>query len=111
MEHLVAVAVLGLVVVAVFNLLAVGALAAMLAQRQSQGTDLAQRLLEEVRAAGYEAALSRHRQFVDSTRYPGYEWQVDVTEREPQLKEVAATVYWTSRRERSVSFVTYLRGR
>lgn len=112
MEHLVAVAILGLVAVAAFNLLAVGTLAGVLARDQSQATYLAQRLLEEVKAAGYEAATSLPRQPIDPARFPGYEWQVDVLEREPQLKEVSATVYWTGhRRERSVGFVTNLRGR
>ena len=112
MEHLVAVAILGLVVVATFNLLAVGALAGALAQRQAEATNLAQRLVEEVKGAGYEAATSRARQPVDSDRLPGYEWQADVAERGPALKEVRTTVYWTTRgRERSVSLMTYVRGR
>ncbi len=112
MEHLVAVAILGLVVVATFSLLAVGTLAGALAQDQSQATYLAQRLLEQVKAGGYEAATSLPQQPIDPARFPGYEWQVDVVERQPQLKEVTATVYWMARRrERSVRLVTNLRGR
>jgi len=112
MEHLVAVAILGLVVVATFNLLAVGTLAGVLAQGQSQATYLAQRLLEQVKAGGYESAIFLPRQPVDPVQFPRYEWQVDVVERQPQLKEVTATVYWMMRgRERTVNLVTNLRGR
>jgi Tfp pilus assembly protein PilV len=110
-EHLVAVSVLGIVVVAVFGMLAAGSLAATISQRQSQATNLAQHQLEEVRAAGYEAAISRPRRAVGPSRLPGYEWQLDVRVWGPGLKQVESTVYWTTRRERRVSFVTYLRDR
>lgn len=112
MEHLVAMAILGLVAVATFNLLAVGMLAGVLARNQSRAAQLAERLLEEQKAAGYEAVATLPRQPIDAARLPGYEWQVGVVEREPQLKEVTATVFWMARgRERHVSFVTNLRGR
>jgi type II secretory pathway pseudopilin PulG len=110
-EHLVAVSVLGIVVVAVFGMLAAGTLAAAIAQRQSQAAALAQHQLEEARAAGYQAALSRPRQAVDPARYPGYEWQLDVRVSGARIKQVESTVYWTARRERRVTFVTYLRDR
>lgn len=112
LEQLIAIAILAMVVMSVFNLLVVGSLAGALAQDQSLATHLAQRRLEEIKAAGCDAAASLPRQPVDASQFRGYEWQVDVVDLAPQLKQVAATVYWRARgRERSVSLVTFVRGR
>ncbi len=108
-EHVVAVVILAIGVASVLNLLVVGYLSSAMARDMSVGTGLAQRLLEEARAAGWDAAVPRPRQPVQSSA-SGYEWQLDVLERAAGLKEVTASVYWRTRgRERSVSLVTLVR--
>lgn len=110
LEYLIATLVLAIVVTGVFGLLSVGYLSAAMAQDFSLATNLAQRRLEEIKAAGCEAAASIPRQPVDASRFRGYEWEVEAIAVAPQLKEVRATVYWKARgRERSVSLVTVVR--
>lgn len=109
-EHLVAIVVLAIVVTGVFTLLSVGSLSQALAQDLSLATNLAQRRLEEVRAAGYENAASLPRQPVDPAAFRGYEWQVEVIDQASGLKQITATVYWNRRgHERSVRLVALLR--
>jgi Tfp pilus assembly protein PilV len=110
MECLVAVMVLGVAVTMLFNLIAVGYLARSLARDQQTATALAQQRLESVLDAGPQAIRSEPRSLVDDAIHHRFEWEVDVVERPPKLKEVTAIVYWTSRgRERSVRLATYLR--
>lgn len=109
-EHVVATSVLAVVVIGVLSLLSVGYLSTVIARDLSLATNLAQRKLEEVRAAGCEAAASIPRQPVDARAPQGYEWEVEVLEQSPGLKEVKATVYWKVRgRQRSLNLVTLMR--
>jgi type II secretory pathway pseudopilin PulG len=109
-EQIVAFVVLAIAATSVFSLLSVGHLSAAMAQDLSVATNLAQRKLEETRAVGFDAAAPIPRQAVDPTTFPNYEWEVEVLERVPGLKEVHATVYWRARgRERTVSLVTIIR--
>jgi Tfp pilus assembly protein PilV len=111
-EHVIAVAVLAVVVTSVLTLLSVGYLAENLAQDQSLAVNLAQQKLEEIRAGGVEAAAPAERQPVALAASGGYEWQVEVTDVAPRLRQVTAIVYWKTRgRERSVTLVTLLGGR
>lgn len=110
LEYLIAAFLLAIVVVGVLNLLSVGYLSAGMAQHFNLATSLAQGRLEEVKAAGCDAAVSVPREPVDTVRFPGYDWEVEVTERASGLAEARTTVYWRDgRTERHVTLVTLLR--
>ena len=108
-EQVVAIALLGLLLVGVFSLLATGSLAARLARELSTAGNLAAEKLEDViQNPGAPAVVSREP--VDRERFPRYEWGVGVTEVAPALRQVTVTVWWPQRgRERSVSLTTLVR--
>ncbi len=107
LEQLVAMVILAIAAASVFSLLSLGYLAAAMAQDVTVATNLAQRKLEETKAADYAVAVSLRRQAADAPAFSGFEWAIDVLEQQPGLKEVLATVYWKARgRERSVRLVT-----
>lgn len=109
-EHLMAIVLLGIVVAGVFNMLSVGQLSRMLARDMSVAANLAQRRVEEMRAADFAAIVSTPREPIDVAGFPGHSWEVEVSEQGGGLKQVTATVYWSSRgRERSVRLVTLVR--
>ena len=111
-EHLVAIVILAMVVAATFNFMAIGLLAQSLARDHTLATNLAQRKMEEIRAAGPEITASQPRQIADVAAGRRFAWEVNVVDRAADMKEVTATVYWNTRgRERQVSLVTYVRGR
>ena len=108
-EQILAIALLSVVVVSLFSLLATGSMAGQLAQELSLAGALAAQKLEET-LASREEPTEVPRQLLDPRRFPGYEWQVTVTEVAPALQQVTVTVWWLRRGyQRSVSLTTLVR--
>ena len=110
-EHLVAMALLGLLVVSVFSLLSTGSLAAQMAKEARLAGSLAAQKLEELTAGCDDtASVSPQPLALDSGRFSEYQWQADVTQVAPNLRQMTVTVRWVARgQERRVSLTTLVR--
>jgi type II secretory pathway pseudopilin PulG len=108
-EHVVALALLGLLAVSLIGLLLAGSLAARSARDHSTAAWLAAQQLEQITGGrGTPASVSRSR--LDPNRFPGYQWEATVAEGPPGLARVAVTVSWLHRgRERHVTLTTLVR--
>lgn len=108
-EQLLAISLMSLLLVSVFSLLTVGSFAAQMAQEFSLAGGLAAQKLEEI-TGGREGPAPVAREPLDSARFPRHQWQADITEVGPALRQVTVTVWWPHRgRERSVSLTTLVR--
>jgi type II secretory pathway pseudopilin PulG len=108
-EHLVAMALLSLLVVSVFSMLSTGSWAAHRAKETRLAGTLAAQKLEEL-TARCDDTTDVSRQPLDPVRFPGYQWLADVTQVAPSLRQVTVTVSWPARgQERSVSLTTLVR--
>ncbi len=109
LEHLVAMALLSLMVVSVFSMLSTGSWAAQRAKETRLAGSLAAQKLEEL-TARCDDTTDISRQPFDPVRFPGYQWLADVTQVAPSLRQVTVTVSWPARgQERSVSLTTLVR--
>ena len=108
-EHLVAMALLGLLVVSVFSLLSTGSRAAQMAKEARIAGSLAAQKLEEL-TARCDRTTDVSPQPLDPARFSGYQWQADVTEVAPNLRQMTVTVKWVARgQERKVRLTTLVR--
>ncbi len=109
LEHLVAMVLLSLLVVSVFSMLSTGSRAAQMAKETRLAGSLAAQKLEEL-TAGCDDTTDVSRQPLDPVRFPEYQWQADVTQVAPSLRQVTVTVSWPTRgQEHKVSLTTIVR--
>lgn len=109
LEHLLALALLSVLVISTLSLLMVGSTAAQMAQRASLGGELAAEKLEEL-SESCEAPTEVTRQPVDPGRFPGYHWQAATSEVASGLCQITVTVSWGPRgRERATTLTTLTR--
>jgi type II secretory pathway pseudopilin PulG len=108
-EHVVALALLGVLTASLFGLLVVGSLAARSAQDHSAAAWLAAQKLEQI-TGDRQAAAGFPRSPLHPDRFPGYQWEADVAAASPGLDRVTVTVSWLHRgRERGVTLTTLVR--
>lgn len=108
LEQLLAMSLLGLIIAAVFGVLATGSLTATIAQNLSLAGELAAGKLEEL-SAGCRP-LDMDRQSFGSSPLTKYEWRASVAEIAPGLCQATVTVRWPERgRHRSVTLTTLSR--
>lgn len=108
LEQLLALSLLGLLIAAVFGVLATGSLTATIARNFSLAGGLAAGKLEEVSARCEPAELPLEP--VDRNRFPRYQWQATVTEIAPGLCNATVTVWWPERgRQRRLTLMTLIR--
>lgn len=111
-EVLVSVAIIAACFLPLLGLFMTSAYAGQHARYMTIASQLAVSRLEDLRTAGYTSVLPESRRsFTTLPQYSGYaefEYQVDVAEVEPGLKEVAITVYWARPRNTARVSVTTL---
>ena len=109
LEHVVAMVLLSLLVVSVFSMLSTGSRAAQMAKETRLAGSLAAQKLEEL-TARTDDTTDISPQPLDPARFSGYQWQADVTQVAPSLRQVTVTVSWRARgQERKVSLTTIVR--